>query len=441
MLSIRARRQLLTSTFSLSAAILTAATLSGAAHAAKPESPPGFGGIPVGPGLFQLSGIDPDLPTDDLAPIRTIVGNARYVGLGEAFHTSGGFYQVKHRLFRYLVEEMGFRVLAMETPWIAAESVNTYVQTCQGTPQAALNGIFSVFRSQETAALAEWMCAWNTEHPTDRVHFYGFDVQRQAKDHGNALITFLGELGFADAHPWISGIRQCDGVVDTFYPFQQLPAARYETCQSTISAIEAYFDEEQNAIQNATSHEALGWARIHLRDAQGVQGLQYERFNDVFTSIGIRDEAMAFTVQAIHDVRFPHLRTAIWAHNGHVIDNSTDALDYVSSGTHLSEALGDKYRKIGVTARTTNVNWPGVGICGPVDFGGEGTLEEALHGLGHGDLIVDMQPRGAFTSFVNPEIEYSASGFYPSSVPGNYDALIYLEESPKMSSLAWPVCQ
>ena len=438
--SIRALRHL-SPTLAACALALAAGTISGASLAHPPPSPPGHGGDPVGPGLYHLAGTDPALPQDDLEPLRAIVGNARYVGMGESVHTSGGFYEMKHRLFRFLVGEMGFRVLAMETPWIAAERVSTYVETCEGTPEEALNGVFSVFRSGETAALLQWMCDWNTTHPNDRVHFHGIDIQRQAKDDAEALIGFLHGLGVADDHPWISGVRECDGVVDTFYPFQSFPADRYEACQSALDAVEGYFDAEESAIRHATSREALGWARIHLMGERAGQRFQYAIPTDPLAAFATRDSGMAAVLQSIHDLRHPHARTAIWAHNGHLIDNSTDPLDYVGTGTILSEALGDHYRVIGLAAHVANVNWPAVGLCGPVDLGGENPVEDALHALGLGSLIVDMSPRGSFASFIDPAVEYSVGDFYLSSLPGNYDALVYLEESRKMSSLAWPACQ
>jgi hypothetical protein len=73
--------------------------------------------VEIGPGLYPLSGFDPNLPLDDLAPLQKIVGNADFVGLSEPFHTNGGAYQMKHRVFRYLVEERGFRVLGFESPF------------------------------------------------------------------------------------------------------------------------------------------------------------------------------------------------------------------------------------------------------------------------------------------------------------------------------------
>jgi erythromycin esterase-like protein len=60
---------------------------------------------------------------DGLEPLKGIIGKASVVGLGESIHTSGGFYRMKHRVFRFLVEKMGFRAFAIESPWIAADQV------------------------------------------------------------------------------------------------------------------------------------------------------------------------------------------------------------------------------------------------------------------------------------------------------------------------------
>jgi hypothetical protein len=93
-------------------------------------------GIPVGPGLWGLHGADPGLgSTEDLAPLRRMIGKATVVGLGEAWHTSGGFYRMKHRIFRDLVETLGFRVFAIESHWASGEKANRYVQTCEGSPE------------------------------------------------------------------------------------------------------------------------------------------------------------------------------------------------------------------------------------------------------------------------------------------------------------------
>jgi erythromycin esterase-like protein len=50
----------------------------------------------------------------DLEPLKTLIGNARIVALGEATHGSREIFQVKHRMLEFLASEMGFTIFSME---------------------------------------------------------------------------------------------------------------------------------------------------------------------------------------------------------------------------------------------------------------------------------------------------------------------------------------
>src|SRR5687767_7578600 len=80
----------------------------------EPPDPPD----PLMPGVYRLTGISPTLPVADLEPLRGIVGDARFVALGESTHTSEGYYQAKARVIRFMIEHMGFRVVTFENPWL-----------------------------------------------------------------------------------------------------------------------------------------------------------------------------------------------------------------------------------------------------------------------------------------------------------------------------------
>ena len=57
----------------------------------------------------ELATTDPEAPLDDLEPLRHIVEDARVVFLGESRHDAGDQFRMKHRIIRFLVEEMGFK--------------------------------------------------------------------------------------------------------------------------------------------------------------------------------------------------------------------------------------------------------------------------------------------------------------------------------------------
>lgn len=56
------------------------------------------------------------IDNDDLEPLREVVGNARLVGLGETAHYSAEMTQLRDRITRFLVTELGFSILAEGPP-------------------------------------------------------------------------------------------------------------------------------------------------------------------------------------------------------------------------------------------------------------------------------------------------------------------------------------
>ncbi len=119
------------------------------------------------------------------------VDAVRIVALGESIHTSGGFYDLKVRLIKYLILEKGFRALAFETPIWDAEVTRAFVA---GHPDisvnTALSGFFDVWNHTGVRDLLLWLKQWNLDHQEDPVVFFGFDNQQVIKD-TNILKTFL----------------------------------------------------------------------------------------------------------------------------------------------------------------------------------------------------------------------------------------------------------
>jgi erythromycin esterase-like protein len=395
----------------------------------------------IAPGVYPFLGNDPELPHDDLRPLRQIIGSARFVGLGEPLHTSGGVYRMKHRLLRYLVEELHFRVLAFENPWQMAEPVARYVETCQGTPEAAMSQMFGVWQSTELADTLRWMCAWNQAHPEDPVHFYGFDIQIPPRRSADPLLAFLSGLGMGDDHPWIEGVRACDGVVDTYFPVLPYPEDLYRQCRGALSEIGAWFDAEENRIRELTSREALGWARVHLASLDAMEGLLFHLPTRFPQSYDERERGMAYVVQAIHALRHPNLKVAVWAANGHVAPNTRPAFGLDSVGTHLAAAMGSHYKAVGISARDIYANWPARGRCGlqvladPAD-----SVERLLLSLGSPHVIVDQNPPGSHPAFQAPDAWYTLGDIPFTRELGLFDGLLVIESSPAMHALRWADC-
>jgi erythromycin esterase len=411
-------------------------------HASPPESDAGGEvGIEVGPGLYRLHGSDPELPVDDLEALRLVVGNAQLVGLGESIHTNGGYYQMKHRLFRYLVGE-GFRAFGFESPWVPAELAREYVDTCAGSSDDAVDSlIFRVWNCSEVRDLLEWMCDWNQLHPEDPVHFYGFDVQNYGDGNTAPLVEFLEELGYEEVDSIVEGILLCDGAEVT-YPERGYPKACYERCQEALAAAGELFDEEEARIVRATSREDLAWARVHLVSAQTLQESIFYYHTDPARAYSARDRGMAAVAAAIREIRFPHARVALWAHNAHVMKNAPESSYALENmGTFLDEEFGQQYAAIALTAYEFYLEWFDNGLCGgPYSYDGDIALEALLHRTGEAALLADFVQQRGDESFLEPGADYSIGGI--TGVPArHFDGLVYMANSPAMETLyTYGVC-
>jgi erythromycin esterase len=390
-------------------------------------------------GIYRLDGLAADLPHTDLAPLRQILEGAQVVGLGETIHTSGGYYAMKHRLFRFLVEEMGFRAFAMETPWPYAEVTAQYVATCQGSVNAAMGWIFSVFASEETGALLTYMCTWNQAHPNDPITFFGFDTQQPEMD-GPALIAFLQGVGLEDDDPRIVGLRRCDGVVTFEFPVSD---ENNEACLAALDAVDALLTELDPS--DAVQHERaeVEWAKIRSIGLRAWQGEEYYFDRDFPRAYTSRDRGMASVLQRIRKLKVGSQKTAVWAHNSHIGKGGYqfEERGFTVMGDWLSREMGHRYASVALAAAQVGVEWPWVFRCGMFDAAPD-SAEKLLQQLGEPYLLVDLDFHGtnpAHPPFLDPDepILIGSNLYIPRD---HHDALIYLDVSPPMTPVFWRPC-
>jgi erythromycin esterase-like protein len=126
---------------------------------------------------IPIQTVEPGSGFADLNPVAGIVGNATIVGLGEATHGTREFFQLKHRLIEYLVNEEGFNVFAIEANMPEAQRLNDFVLKGQGDPGKLLKGLyFWTWDTQEVLDMILWMRDYNAAGH-GRIEFTGFDMQ------------------------------------------------------------------------------------------------------------------------------------------------------------------------------------------------------------------------------------------------------------------------
>src|SRR6266540_3481430 len=80
--------------------------------------------------------------TRDYDPLLELIGDARFVLLGEASHGTHDFYDQRAQITKRLIVEKGFTDVAVEADWPDAYRVNRYVQAAStdSDSEEALSG-------------------------------------------------------------------------------------------------------------------------------------------------------------------------------------------------------------------------------------------------------------------------------------------------------------
>jgi erythromycin esterase-like protein len=120
----------------------------------------------------------------DYDPLMDLIGEARFVLLGEASHGTHDFYHERAQITKRLIEEKGFTAVAAEADWPDAYRVNRYVRGVSDDVDAieALADFRRfptwMWRNTDVVEFLEWLRAHNDALPPSatKIGFYGLDL-------------------------------------------------------------------------------------------------------------------------------------------------------------------------------------------------------------------------------------------------------------------------
>ena len=293
--------------------------------------------------------VAPDDYLEDLHGLSDAIGGARVVALGEATHGTREFFQLKERVFRYLVEREGFRTFAIEAPFAPALAVDAYIKSGDGDAHAVVHGLgFWTWDTEEVVELVKWMREYNARND-DQLNFYGFDVQNVRSSLG-----LLAELIHAP-----SKLDQFQALLG----YEQLGQAEQQEARKRINnpesitrmqraAMDTYLEIARDSSPDvwglsARDHGlmkgaalALSWGFTMVLQQDEMRFFRSTRVTDV------RDRGMADMVHWIREFEQPGEGIMLWAHNGHV-GRTRDRYDVRPMGMLLAHELGEEFYSVG----------------------------------------------------------------------------------------------
>lgn len=128
----------------------------------------------------EISHRDLPDPTDDLEALRELVGEARIVALSESFHGVKESARFRNRAFRYLIEELGFEAVALESGVVESHILNDFILGGEVELDTLFDhGITNGFEDlRQNRELILWLREYNLQLPPNgkKVQIFGFDV-------------------------------------------------------------------------------------------------------------------------------------------------------------------------------------------------------------------------------------------------------------------------
>jgi erythromycin esterase len=358
--------------------------------------------------MIELSTLDPAAPLDDLEPLREIVGAARVVGLGESAHYVREYQLLRHRLVRFLVERMGFSVLALESGFSEGLAVGEWIRGGPGeVAEIAGRGLtYRLGLSPESHAQLTWAREAG-------LAYYGLDLPGDLASMLPALESldrYLVRVDPGGGDPLDRARQQAQKwagayTMPAFAAYGELEPEARDAQTVALAELAARFDAQRPFYVSRAGAEAFAIARHELRLAGLLD--QMLRAQLAGAGLNVRDAAMASTAAWLLDGGTG--RIVIGAANNHlqrvpVMLGGT--IEVPVLGCFLAADLGDDYLAVGLTcgggrtpSRRAAPGTPSGAELVPVELEppAEGSIEAALGADRHGPGITDLRPRRSRT--------------------------------------------
>jgi erythromycin esterase-like protein len=404
----------------------------------------------------------------DYDPLMELIGDARFVLIGEASHGTHEFYEHRAEITKRLIQEKGFAAVAVEADWPDAYRVNRYVRGVNEdpTPAEALGGLqrFPTWMWCNTVVLnfIGWLRQYNDALSDNaaKVGFYGLDLYslyssmaevvnylekvdpeaaKRARYRYSCLEHFEEDThayGYAASF----GLSEpCEKQVVNQLLELQRRTGEYANRDGQVAEDE-FFHAEQNA-----------------RLVKNAEEYYRSMFRGRVSSWNIRDRHMAETLDRL----VTHLerqerptKVVVWAHNSHLGD--ARATDMGEAGElNVGQLVRDRYGQdavlVGFTTYTGTVtaasNWGEPPQLKSVRPALSGSYEDLFHQTGLPHFLLNLRQENpavaslrearlerAIGVIYRPETERASHYFY-AHLSDQFDAVIHIDDTHAVQPL------
>lgn len=404
----------------------------------------------------------------DFDPLMALVGDARYVLIGEASHGTHEFYRIRAEITKRLIREKGFRAVAVEADWPDAYRVNHYVRgrPRDGDASESLEGFQRfpqwMWRNADVVDFVGWLREYNDGRAKGqtRVGFYGLDLYglhasmeavvsylrlvdppaaRRAEERYACFDRFGGDPQAYGYAATLGLTATCEVAVIGQLVELRAKAAEYAGLDGRLAADDLFF-----ASQNA---KVVASAEHYYR----------EMFLGGAGSWNLRDRHMMDTLQALTrflDSEASDAKLVVWAHNSHVGDaRATSMRDRgeFNLGQLARETAGNRALLVGFSTYSGTVSaaadWDTRVERKRVRPALPGSIEALFHDCGLGNFFLDLRSSsGVATALADRRLERAIgviyrpdterlSHYFDTSLSRQFDAVFHYDHTRAVEPL------
>lgn len=407
----------------------------------------------------------------DYDALLDLVGEARFVLLGEATHGTHEFYAERARITERLIRDKGFTAVAVEADWPDAYRVNRYVrgQGDDADAQQALAGFQRfpswMWRNTEVANFVEWLRGHNDAAGFDAAAgFYGLDLYSLFTSIQEVL-RYLDQVDPLAAHE----ARKRYACFDHYYEDSQhygyaTGIGMSESCEQGV--VEQLQQLQQRAFDymqrdGIAAGDAYFYAQQNARLVKNAEEYYRTMFRGRISSWNLRDSHMAETLDALAR----HLsrggkpaKIVVWEHNSHIGDaraTEVGRLGEWNVGELARKAYDGDTRLIGFSTYDGRVTaaseWDGPAERKRVRPALPGSYEWLMHETGLPRFMLPLRGDGPtrealYDALMEDRLERAIgvlylprterqSHYFSAQLPRQFDALIHIDRTDAVQPL------
>jgi erythromycin esterase-like protein len=397
---------------------------------------------------------------DDYDPLLDLIGEARYVLLGEASHGTHEFYRERAQITKRLIKEKGFRAVAVEADWPDAYRVNRYVRGFAEDEESvdALEGFERfptwMWRNADVLDFIGWLRAHNEALSANapRVGFYGLDLY-SLHTSIEAVLDYLDKVDPEAARR----ARYRYGCFEHFDEDTQAygHAAGFGLTESCEDEVISQLIELRRRAADYIRHDGRGaadeffYAEQNARLVKNAEQYYRAMFRGRASSWNLRDRHMAETLEALvaHLTgQGQELKVVLWAHNSHLGDARATEMGQrgeLNVGQLVRECHGREAVLVGFSTYTGTVtaasDWDGPAERKRVRPALRDSYEALFHEAGLTRLLLRLRDDNEATrSLRSPRLERAIgviylpeteriSHYFHARLPDQFDAVLHFD--------------